>query len=1440
MDEGGSSTGGGASQRVRLPRNAKVKIEDTRQGAREDIGKVVSLQDGVDAGYYVIDGDHVKSFALAHDNHCRVGACGYDGGLTMCFNMRGTTAVSAEDASGNTDVECHPCGECLPKFIDKEGVINDDGVVFKKTGPYWRTQPLAGFKVNRFVMAEVLNSADKDGIVNTMKPDRQFQVFNPPDLRVQQIRYGYDEEEYGAGIEDLDEEWSQNNQTFGENPFSVATNSNTTPQRMNEFHALAGGGDAVLGLLAEAEVASDDEAAEKKFKAATAKLSMVSPTTTKTLAKYRLGATGPVHKRVKEVKKKTMAAFDYALQVVRTVKDMEGNDEAAGTSPSQALLKMAGLGDSDFTSPGENFHECSQIDGDDGSHIALSSLSDDGDEQEEEKEEERRAARTAEKMKQELRQVPKKTTAALPAPAPPETPKVHPGAMLGLMCDEDGVENVSGGGPSAEDRAAEVWAIRKACVKDPEASAKYTRDLMRRAAEQSGGIWNPRDDSDEEAKTFDKVVAEAPTIQSYKGGRCSSERQASLKHTPWCHPGSDTKMSQEIQREASAARLDEARMRTCVGDPEPCYWVVIGGSDGGGVVYNTWAQADVALFDRDSATVVDFDTAAAAFKYLQLQGAKLKGEVHVNRVYLIPAVEDMAEVDEFWLNTYSEEEFARDVSIDSTKMNSLLVSVSLKSNASDLKLEAARVRIEQLEAAKQRSEAGTYGSPRRANTHYRFTATDGHEPGKVVVAQVATPVRSPVAHTKLWAVVGGRDADGIIYTSEWRARQAYTGVSGKYCSHQKVKSVTAGGEVLASAGVDLLGREPVADKYYYYRVANRNAHGVEEGQHVTQASLDQAGVGVEYHTETEAALRLRVRSLELDQREERLRAQEVQVEQRARILALEAQVVQGSTAVEVPVAGRMTPGDSAKKATKSPEKLEAQDQISGGGKAVDDGNVAAHPPQILGEEKDGESQFQARENRLLNTLIEQMTALNVQGQKAKKKERRSGERGHRGRKRRDLRAKRREKEERAKRIVTELKARRAGRRSGSPSGDGDSSPSSSSSSGGDTDDSYRTSDSDSGRKGFGHKRELGRGRGEGSAHKLDNEDHELVKDADKFLGSQFCPNLIAIVNKRNHPTADAMQMKALLPDNATTNLRSDVMAFAVHPWRDKKVYGESTASMAAWKKFEADIHEVYNNEYEKMKENKDGKHPWRHGTDTPAARLPTADSLACTALTRYYNLLKEVFAYVKSKDERKKGINALQYLRKGLWRRMAEAEANCGFSVNAVIYRQIMLLQEFSDRQRNEFAELEAAGLLATGDSGGGGGGGSVNIGGLSDKDIIQLCARMTKMGHGQPSSPAVSGSSTGGAGGRANDCPFIDNFRSNPMDLSGKPYVNKDGFVYRGSICDYCEEKKRKNFHHHPLRCDQQHKGWDAMGGAPEMNGHTTWYTRGGGTANLGETGCL
>ena len=50
MDEGGSSTGGGASQRVRLPRKAKVKIEDTRQDAREDIGKVVSLQDGVDAG----------------------------------------------------------------------------------------------------------------------------------------------------------------------------------------------------------------------------------------------------------------------------------------------------------------------------------------------------------------------------------------------------------------------------------------------------------------------------------------------------------------------------------------------------------------------------------------------------------------------------------------------------------------------------------------------------------------------------------------------------------------------------------------------------------------------------------------------------------------------------------------------------------------------------------------------------------------------------------------------------------------------------------------------------------------------------------------------------------------------------------------------------------------------------------------------------------------------------------------------------------------------------------------------------------------------------------------------------------------------------------------------------------------------------------------------
>lgn len=80
---------------------------------------------------------------------------------------------------------------------------------------------------------------------------------------------------------------------------------------------------------------------------------------------------------------------------------------------------------------------------------------------------------------------------------------------------------------------------------------------------------------------------------------------------------------------------------------------------------------------------------------------------------------------------------------------------------------------------------------------------------------------------------------------------------------------------------------------------------------------------------------------------------------------------------------------------------------------------------------------------------------------------------------------------------------------------------------------------------------------------------------------------------------------------------------------------------------------------------------------------------------------------------------------------------------------------------------------------------------------------------------------------------PSLVAYRSHNIDLAGQPYQNKSGSHYYGSICDICEEGGYSYFHH-PLRCHRQHPGWRKQNGAPERNGITSWYVRGGGIETL------
>ena len=75
---------------------------------------------------------------------------------------------------------------------------------------------------------------------------------------------------------------------------------------------------------------------------------------------------------------------------------------------------------------------------------------------------------------------------------------------------------------------------------------------------------------------------------------------------------------------------------------------------------------------------------------------------------------------------------------------------------------------------------------------------------------------------------------------------------------------------------------------------------------------------------------------------------------------------------------------------------------------------------------------------------------------------------------------------------------------------------------------------------------------------------------------------------------------------------------------------------------------------------------------------------------------------------------------------------------------------------------------------------------------------------------------------------PILPVFQSHVLRLDGEPYRNKRGQIYHGSVCDRCEEDGNSH-HHHPLRCNRYHPGWEAPGSAPELNGVITWHVRGG-----------
>jgi hypothetical protein len=235
-----------------------------------------------------------------------------------------------------------------------------------------------------------------------------------------------------------------------------------------------------------------------------------------------------------------------------------------------------------------------------------------------------------------------------------------------------------------------------------------------------------------------------------------------------------------------------------------------------------------------------------------------------------------------------------------------------------------------------------------------------------------------------------------------------------------------------------------------------------------------------------------------------------------------------------------------------------------------------------------------------------------------------------------------------------------------------------------------------------------------------------------------------------------------------------------------------------------------------------------------------------TRLTQQYFQLVEINRFVETCVSDGQERQVLDYMLIH-FNKLAEAEKAMHFSKNVALWRVYILNQDFIDKSCVIPEHMWECNLTIParknmkaigngGDSNGGGGSssggssGNGNRAAISKAVGIEVAKALEKSGNG--------GGGGGGGHHKYGHAPFLAVYRTSNTDIHGKPYLNRYGQPYKGSIDDRCEADGESRIYQHPLRCNRCNPGWKEAGKAPELNGVTTWWIRGGGEAKLGDTG--
>lgn len=319
--------------------------------------------------------------------------------------------------------------------------------------------------------------------------------------------------------------------------------------------------------------------------------------------------------------------------------------------------------------------------------------------------------------------------------------------------------------------------------------------------------------------------------------------------------------------------------------------------------------------------------------------------------------------------------------------------------------------------------------------------------------------------------------------------------------------------------------------------------------------------------------------------------------------------------------------------------------------------------------------------------------------------------------------------------------------------------------------------------------------------------------AGAFYGMCRGIHIVALANKRIHPTTDKMQLSSVI-HKVSDEYQED-------PRRILTIWKSSVKTWDSFEEFYLVLKDI-NDETRREADPEGGAHDmsWMPGfaprthVDLGGNGHPLHVQRALEEFAHYSNLY--LFAQGIHQKDPAQDKQLLKYISLHFQRLSGDLEKLGRVSMNVALYRLHIRNRNFEKEEFVVNRDLWKAGLQIPKQDRASDGTGARNDQRL--RDIAQAAA-LKAMGsrqlpvqapQGNRAPPAAPPSNDRGGKGGFDRKGVVKKpaYRSCEADLNGRPYTNQYGESYSGSLCDHCEKKfgaNARKYYHHPLECNDQ-----------------------------------